>query len=74
MAEQRPLVLIDGEIHQLPAGDTTPGVGGAAADANFSFENVSTILTVPLGQQMSVYQALEISGTLDIEGTVVIYE
>ena len=33
MAEQRPLVLIDGQIQQLPTGDTTAGaIGGGESE------------------------------------------
>lgn len=28
MAERRPIVLVDGELQELPQGDTTPGSGG----------------------------------------------
>lgn len=30
MAERRPLVLVNGQLTELPAGDTVPGVGGAS--------------------------------------------
>jgi len=30
MAEQRPLVLIDGQLQQLPTGDTVAGGSGEA--------------------------------------------
>ena len=33
MAEQRPLVLIDGDIQQLPVGDTTAGATGGGGDS-----------------------------------------
>ena len=28
MAERRPIVLVDGDLQELPAGDTLPGAGG----------------------------------------------
>jgi len=38
MAERRPLVLIAGEVQELPSGDTLPGAGsGGSAAPGFSF-------------------------------------
>ncbi|AID16849.1 hypothetical protein vBDshPR2C_34 [Dinoroseobacter phage vBDshPR2C] len=31
MAERRPIVLVNGELQELPSGDTLPGSGGASA-------------------------------------------
>lgn len=33
MAERRPLVIIDGQVQQLPSGDTLPGGGGGGSIA-----------------------------------------
>lgn len=30
MAERKPVVLVSGQLRELPAGDTLPGVGGAS--------------------------------------------
>lgn len=51
MAERRPLVLISGQLTQLPAGDTLPGVGGATAPwtrvtADTTISNGAKILAV----------------------------
>lgn len=73
MAEQRPLVIIEGLVQQLPDGDTTPGVGGSGVE-NFSYNKVVNVVTIPVNQQMSVYQSLEVDGILNINGAVIIYE
>lgn len=50
MAVQRPLVLIGGEVRQLPIGDTLPGSGGGAAvieaTVTFSPAQMSKVFTV----------------------------
>jgi hypothetical protein len=56
MATQKPLVIIDGAIQQIPAGDTLEGIpGGAAVE--------STTLTLDR-QSMSHEQILSRPGTL----------
>ena len=37
MAEQRPLVIIDGEIQQLPLGDTTAGAIGGTSELDVPY-------------------------------------
>ena len=33
MVTRRPLVIVDGQVQELPAGDLVPGVEGVMADA-----------------------------------------
>jgi hypothetical protein len=33
VAERRPLVLVNGDLKELPVGDTTPGSGGGLSEA-----------------------------------------
>jgi hypothetical protein len=40
MAERRPLVIIGGQISELPAGDTTPGSGAGGSGTSIYAEPV----------------------------------
>jgi hypothetical protein len=62
--EVRPVVLKNGKLELLQSGDTL------TASFNFSFKKIVTglTLTIPVNQQMSVIDGIEIEGSLDIEG------
>ncbi len=62
--EVKPVVLKNGKLELLQAGDTL------ASAFNFSFNKISSgfTLTIPLNQQMTVFDGIEIEGSLDIEG------
>lgn len=62
--EVRPVVLKNGKLELLQSGDTL------TASFNFSFSKIVTGLTlvIPVNQQMSVIDGIEIEGSLDIEG------
>jgi len=42
MSERRPIVLIDGDLRELPTGDTLPESGGGGATAMVQTEIVAT--------------------------------
>lgn len=62
--EVRPVVLKNGKLELLQSGDTL------TVSFNFSFKKIVTGLTlvIPVNQQMSVIDGIEIEGSLDIEG------
>lgn len=35
MTERLPLVIIDGQVQELPSGDSIPGTGGSATAVSF---------------------------------------
>lgn len=44
MAERRPIVIINGELYQLPIGDTLPGGGsGGSTDKNVDGGSASSV-------------------------------
>lgn len=45
MTERRPLVLIDGKVLQLPAGDTLPGAGSGGGGLTWTTVNANTAMT-----------------------------
>ncbi|WHM52939.1 hypothetical protein [Sulfitobacter phage vB_SupP_AX] len=49
MAERRPIVLIDGDLRELPTGDTLPGGGGSASYPDFT-SNAGKVLAVNTGE------------------------
>jgi hypothetical protein len=62
--EVKPIVLKDGKLEVLQSGDSL------AVAFNFSFNKVvaSSTLKIPVNQQMTVIDGIEIEGSLDIEG------
>ena len=69
MAIQRPLVLIGGEVRQLPIGDTLPGSGGGAAvteaTVTFSPAQMSKVFTVAVpGALTSQRVVASVSGNM----------
>ena len=52
MAEQKPLVIIDGIVQQLPDGDTVAGAtssGGLTPEEETTLENFSVAMAIALG-------------------------
>ena len=52
MAEQIPLVLIDGAVQQLPSGDTISGAsssGGLTPEEEKALKNYSVAMAIALG-------------------------
>ena len=62
MTERLPLVIIDGQVQELPSGDSIPGTGGSIIDptgqknkvlssdgASLVFKGVNEVLAFPLG-------------------------
>lgn len=45
MAERLPLVIIDGQVQELPSGDSIPGAGGSASYPDFT-SNAGKVLAV----------------------------
>ena len=62
--EVRPVVLKNGKLQLLQTGDTL------VASYSFSFNKVIAGLTlvIPVNQQMTVIDGIEIEGSLEIEG------
>ena len=74
MAERRPLVIIGGQIQQLPAGDSTPG-SGAGGGTGYTPDRVRAgyPATVPEFQQWVVYaNPLIVEDDLTLEGDLVL--
>lgn len=56
-----------------PFTGTFDFTGGGGGDDNFSYEVVTTEVTIPLYQQMAVFGGIIIDGgTLNIDGTLVL--
>jgi hypothetical protein len=72
MAERKPLVLISGEISQLPVGDTLPGSGDflSCIDEILGSESFE----IPARRQMIVQDQLMMHTTseLIVKGTLVV--
>lgn len=43
MTERRPLVVVNGDITELPSGDTLPGGGGAGGEVSLLFTDVGVV-------------------------------
>lgn len=72
MAERRPIVLVDGELKELPSGDTLPGVGlSGSYDMRFGFSSPpaagAVIDTVIIVRDMTL--PANLAGSLGIVGT-----
>jgi len=64
MIEKRPLCIYNGEVKELSFGDVVP--------SEFSYDEVSTPLKIPQGRQMLVFDVIDISSDLTIDGKLVI--
>lgn len=60
MAERRPLVVIDGQVQQLPTGDTLPGGGGGSGGVISTFRYWRLRITTPGTQTASLSTIAEI--------------
>ena len=50
MAEQKPLVIIDGVVQQLPDGDTVQGAsGGITPEEEKELKNFAAAMAIALG-------------------------
>lgn len=66
MAERRPLVVVSGQVQELPSGDTLPGGGGGSAStiSNTPAGNISaTTVQAAINELDSNKQAVLVSGT-----------
>jgi hypothetical protein len=45
MAERRPLVIVGGEVTELPSGDTLPGSGGGGGGLTWTTVTANTTMT-----------------------------
>ena len=68
MAERRPLVVISGEVAQLPSGDTIAGIDYPMIKASIP---PATTVTIPTGYQMLVGPDFQIDGDLVIDGELI---
>ncbi len=46
MAERKPVVLVNGQLRELPAGDTLPGIDGAVDSMSITYNGDGTVATV----------------------------
>ena len=62
--EVKPVTLKNGKLELLQSGDTIAGT------TNFSYNEIvaGLVLTIPIHQQMTVVDTIEVEGSLVIEG------
>ena len=65
MAVRNPLVLVNGQIHELPAGDTVNG-GGAAGALGLNQHVLDANFTVTAGYGSYISRYLEIGAGLTL--------
>lgn len=77
MATRRPLVLVNGQLSEMPSGDTidttiAPGAAGSSGNPYSSYV-ISADFTVPTNNSMEVPQEYQITGTasLILAGTAI---
>jgi hypothetical protein len=66
MAERRPLVMVDGEYRQLPAGDTLP----ISQIIQTAVPNTTTIGIIVADNSVVVVDTLTVLDTLSVEGNL----
>lgn len=67
MATRLPLVIIDGQVSQLPSGDTLAGSGTFAP----TLISNGTIFVCPSNQQVLIAEECVIDGELVVDGAMV---
>lgn len=75
MTARNAIVLINGSLRELPAGDTLNGAtaSGVAGNGMVSeYVDVGATLTIPTRTQLAVHGAYEIAGRLNIDGKLVL--
>lgn len=68
MAVRRPLVMVNGQLQELPIGDTLAGAGGSSTPTKVA---PTGTFTVAADTQVLFAADIDVQGALDVSGTFI---